>query len=290
MLEVGQIHDRLPEHLELSVLIADRLSDLIVGHLARRDAPQRRRGAIRAAGRKFGVREFRDVAVAADRLLAGDAAVVPGHDAQRLHEAVAEIIRQRVALSANDVAVRVAQDDVAGRIEGVGRLVVDDFVGGEVVALVLDLDVAARNDLRAVVVVDEFVGLQVQRQRAIDLLRFAEHAARRLREGRRLRGRLVADGIGVLGIGRAGGEGQTAGRCERAQNSATEPLREVAKARCAITALQCLRYPQSTHHSAVLLVQQHRCCGHHGQGDGEPDCDPRRHQTGSADLPRNLSQ
>ncbi len=113
MLEVWNLQQRHAEHFELGVLIADRLGDLIVRDGGRRDAPQRGLGSIGAAGCEAAVLELGHVAVTADRLLGRNSGIVGRHHAQRLHEAIAEIVGQRVALRAHDVAVGIAQDDVA---------------------------------------------------------------------------------------------------------------------------------------------------------------------------------
>ena len=159
MLEVGQTKDRHAEHFELGVLVADGLSHLIVGDGRGGDAPQRRLRAIGAARCELGVLEFGDVAVAADALFGGNAGIIDGDDAQRLHEAVAEIVGEGVAFGADDIAVGVAQHDVALGGQRVGGLVVDDLVGRQIVILVLNLDVALGDNLGALAVVDEFVGL-----------------------------------------------------------------------------------------------------------------------------------
>ncbi len=113
MLEVGQVEHRLAEQLELGVLIADRPGGLIVDDLVRTDTPERRHAVLALTGREGAVRELRDVAFAALGALGGDARVIAGHDRERLHEAVAEIVRQRVAVGADDVAVHVLELDVA---------------------------------------------------------------------------------------------------------------------------------------------------------------------------------
>ncbi len=278
VLEVGQAENRHAKHFELGILVADGLSDLIMRDGARRDAPQGRLRAVGAAGRELGVFEFGDVAVAADTLFGGDARVVDRDHAQRLDESIAEIIGEGVALGTDDIAVGIAQNDVALCGERVGCLVVDDFVGGEIVVLVLDLDVALGDDLGAFAVVDEFVGLKVKGQTAIELLRFAEDAI--FGFGKR------SFRFGVLGGGWRGRDqlgGDAGDGCEQAKRERGRRNHKAASRR-RFPCFQCLRLSQSTHHSAILLVQKHRCCGDQRQGDGEPDCDPRGDKTCRAQL------
>ena len=110
-----------------------------------------------------------DVALAPARPLGGDARVVLGDDAQRLHERVAEVVERLEAVGARDAAVGILELGVALGGEGVGALVVDHLVGGQDVVVVVDLDIALRDHAVAARVVDQLIGLQVERLGPVDL-------------------------------------------------------------------------------------------------------------------------
>ncbi len=143
MLEVGHVEDRLAEYLEVRILVGDRRGRLIVDDLGSADAPQRRNAVLALTGRERALRELGNVTLAALGTLGRNARVIAGDDRQRLHEAVAEIVGQRVAVGADDVAVDVLELDVARGGERVGALVVDDLVGRQDVVVIEDFDVAA---------------------------------------------------------------------------------------------------------------------------------------------------
>ncbi len=163
MLEVRHPEDRHAEQLEPRILIGDGLRLLIMDHGRGADTPQGRHAVLGLTGREAAVLEHGGVATAALGLLGGDARVVGGDDAQRLHEAVAEVVGQGVAVGAHDVAVRLLEDDVADGGERVHGAVVDDLIRGQDVVVVVDLDVAARDHAAAAVVIDQLVALQVER-------------------------------------------------------------------------------------------------------------------------------
>ena len=200
VLEVGQVKHRLTEDFKIGILVTDRRRFLVVDDARRADAPQRRRVAIAFAWREFAVLELGDVAFAPRRALGRNFCVVLGHDRQRLHEAVAEIVGQRVAVGANNVALRLLERDVSDGRQCAGALVVDHLIGRQDVIVVEYFDVAARNDAFARRVVDELIALHIHRQSVVELLLDgAEHAAFLTGERTwRLCGR---DDIGILGEG-----------------------------------------------------------------------------------------
>src|SRR5690606_20345700 len=128
----------------------------------RRKAPKWRRAAVGAAGGEFRLGELGDIAFAAGRAGGSNAGVVLGDDAQLLHEAIPEVVAQGVAIGADDVAVRLLQDNVADGGQGVGPLVVGNLVGGQDVVVVIDLDVTAGDNVVAAIVVDQLIALKVQ--------------------------------------------------------------------------------------------------------------------------------
>ena len=95
-----------------------------------------------------------------------------------MHEAVAEIVCQRVAIGVDDVALRLFQSDVADGGQRAGALIVDNLIGGQDVIIVKDLNVAARDDAIASGVIDELIALQLHRLSAVEFLfDVAEHSA-----------------------------------------------------------------------------------------------------------------
>src|SRR5215467_8836128 len=171
----------------------------------------------------------------------------------------------------------------------VGALIVDHLVGGQNEVVVVDLDVALSDHPAALGVVEQLVGLQVERLGLIDLGCWTEHAAGLLGEGRLLTGWAVTDvKARILGEGGQRGEDQDAKR-ERAKREGTPPSAHVTAANPRTAALS-VQFPRPTHHSAVLLVQQHRQRNEQSEANRHPHCCRRRHQTSNSDLARHLSQ
>ena len=223
VLEVGKIQHRLAEDFEIGILIADRRRFLIMDDPRGADTPQRRRTAFALTRREAAVLEFRDVAVAPRRPVSRDARVVLRHDGKRLHKPIAEVVRERVPVGANDVALRLFERDVTGGRQRSRVLVVDDFVGGEDVVVVKNLNVAACNHAIASRVVHELVALQVHRLRAVDLLvDLAEHAARRLSE--RTRFAVVGRDAGILRVSGQREQAERSHAGERASERTSRPV------------------------------------------------------------------
>ena len=119
------------------------------------------------------------------------------------NEAVAEVIRQCVPVSANDVALRFLERDVADRCQRAGALVVDHLIGCQDIVVVENLDVAARDNAITSGVIDQLIALQVHRLRMIEVgIDLAEQPAGWIDEricGRaRTRARTVDFGAWVL--------------------------------------------------------------------------------------------
>ncbi len=252
VLEIGHAEDRDAEQLELRILIGDRRCGLVVNDARGADAPQRRHVALRLTGREPTVLELRDVAVAANGPFCGDPRVVPGRHAQRLHEAVAEVVRQRNALAARDEAIRLLQGNVTNRAQRVGPLVVDDLVRQQNVVVEVDLDIAAGDDAVALAVVDQLIALQIERLGLVDRLQRTEERIGVVRESRgrlRLLERVWRGGHSrrhygrILGA-REPGDGQRQAGRERAKAPAHHQLAGRSTSPGATT----LRCPRSTHH------------------------------------------
>ena len=262
VLEVGQIENGLTVDFEKCILIGDRCRVFVVNDARSTQAPQRRRSTIAFASGEFAVLEFGDVAVAACRALGCNARLVLGHDTERLHEAIAEVVGQRVAVGMDDVALRLLERDVALGRQRARALIVDDFVGRQDVFVVVNLDVAACRDARTRRVVNQLVALQVQRLRFIErFLDRAEHSTRLFAEGTCTAARPILNAW-VLRFGN---------RCKRqttnddsadcppdVRERTSEACRPPALAPLARRSATLLRCPRSTHHSTVLLAQKHR--------------------------------
>ena len=171
VLKIRQIQHGLAVQLEPCVLIGDGRVGLIVDDLGGADAPERWHARIVLTGCELALLELCDVAIAAGRALTNDAGVVLRDGAERLDETVAKVFAQRQALGPDDIAVRLAQLNVAHGRQRAGRLVVLNFVGLQNVVVVEDFDVATGTHLVALGVVDHLVALQIQRLCTVDLLR-----------------------------------------------------------------------------------------------------------------------
>ena len=228
----------------------------------RTDAPQRRRAAVALTGREFAVLEFVDVAVAPDGALGGDARLILRHDRKRLHEAVAEIVRQRIAIGVDDVAVRFLHRDVADRGQRSRALVVDNLIGGQNVVVVVDLDVAARDDAVAGLCRKSAgrpaAASAASGQRCVltlpNMLPFGND------EGFFLFAGANGSPVAPLVWARAAPVVSSVIDAIRKAHAkrAGEPGRRSAPEAPARQAATLVRCPRFTHHSTVLLVQQHR--------------------------------
>ena len=119
-----------------------------------------------------------------------------------MHEAIAEVIGQRVAIGVDDVALRFFERDIAVRGQRASALVVNDFVGRQDVVVVENFDIAARRHPAAGRVVEKLVALQVQWLRFIeglfDRTKNVGVVARLPERTRRLTG---VDDAGILRVG-----------------------------------------------------------------------------------------
>jgi hypothetical protein len=120
------------------------------------------------------VHERRRLAAAALGALGREMRMVGSVDAQRLHEAVAEVVGDVDVVGVEGGAGRIDQLDVAGRDQPPVALVVGDLLGLERVARIIDFDVADGGDLIAIVVVNELVGLDEHLLVCADLCRRAD--------------------------------------------------------------------------------------------------------------------
>jgi hypothetical protein len=112
-------------------------------------------------------------------------------DQQRLHEALAQIVGQLHLGGVHDIAVRIGEADIAGGADARGGAVIDDALGLQGAAAIIDLHVADGRDGVAVMVVDDLGGAHEHaRIRVRRPARVAGHDVlrRRLRARRRGRG------------------------------------------------------------------------------------------------------
>jgi hypothetical protein len=194
--KIRQIGHRLAEKFEAGVLEIDHLLALVVNDAGGFDLPQRRLLRVvlaRRAGGVDAVMQDGDVAARALGAGRGHAGLIRRLEPKRVDEAVAVVVRQIHDLAVADLAVLLAEPDVAFGVQPLGGLVVDDLVGFDGVAAIVDLHAADGGDTVVGVVV-------------IDLARLHEHLLlpgfvavdgdlgfrrrrRRLREGQLLRGR-----------------------------------------------------------------------------------------------------
>ena len=95
---------------------------------------------------------------------------IRGVGAQAVGKAVAEIVRQVERFAMVDGAVLVRELGVPDRVQALGDLVVDDLVGFERAALVINPGVALGSHGMVVVVLDELVGFDQHFGRGLGIL------------------------------------------------------------------------------------------------------------------------
>ncbi len=136
--------------------------------------PQRRLARVVLAGRAGGVDaavKHREIAGAALGARRGKTRLIGRVESERVDEAVAIIVREIHDLAVGDLAIGLGEAHIAFRVQAFRGLVVDDAVGLEPRALVVDLHIAHRGDAVIGVVV-------------IDLVRLHEHLCLPLRRHR----------------------------------------------------------------------------------------------------------
>jgi hypothetical protein len=139
---------------------------LVVDDPRRLDLPQRRLLGIvlaRLAGGVDTALEHRVGAGAAIGARRGEAGLVDRLQAQRIDEAVAVVLAELNDLAIGDLAIGLGQPGIALGAQPLGLLVIDDLVGFDRGAVVIDLDVADRRDPLVVVVVVDLVRLDEHR-------------------------------------------------------------------------------------------------------------------------------
>jgi hypothetical protein len=153
------------------------------------DLPERRLFRVVLAGLAGGVDalvEDEGLAVGALGARRGEAGLVGIQDAQRIDEAVAEIVGQVEAVAGDDGAVGLGDAGIAARDDALAGPIIHDLVGLDRAALIQNLDVADGRNGVVVLVIDEFA-------------RIDDHPLLRL-------GRCgFGVGAGRLGTGRFGG-------------------------------------------------------------------------------------
>jgi len=186
--KVGQRSDRQAEHLEARPLEADDLGLSVPDDLARLDAPDRRLVGLFLAGLAGGVDavvEGRHRAVLAVGAFGREIGLVDGLDAQLVDESVAEIVGDINFVGVNLVAALFDDINVAGRHQPLGRAVIADPVGDQLVAAIFDLHAAGGCDGVGVLVVDQVVGLEQHLGIARNVLRELADILARRRQGER---------------------------------------------------------------------------------------------------------
>ena len=213
--EIRQIGERLTEELHLRIFEVEHLLGLVVDDARGLHLPERRTFGMIAAGGAGGIGaalEDGDIAIAAVSARRRHARFVRRIETQRIDEAVAIVVGKVEQVGVHHLAVGLGETDVAFGVKAFGLLIVDDLVGLECRAVVVDLHVADGGDAVVVVVV-------------IDLERLHEHlpvigvlVLRRFRH----RGTLVVDEI--VGGGRGGtGQGKRA-RAEHQNGGHSEAI------------------------------------------------------------------
>jgi hypothetical protein len=179
--EIGEVRQRDAEELDPGVLEVHHLVGLVVNDADRLDLPQRRLERIVLAGFAGGVdatREHRVVGAGAFGARGRHPRVVDRLEAQRIDEAVAEVVGEIELLAVADLAVGFGEPRVAFGMQALGALVVDHLVGFDRRAVVVDLDVAGRRHEIVGVVIANLVSLD--EHLSVDALLLGEALARGL--------------------------------------------------------------------------------------------------------------
>ena len=158
--EVGPVEQREAKHLEAGILEVDHLLGGVVDDAGCAHLPTRRLARIvlaRLAGGVDAALEHRVAAVLPLGSRRGEAGPVGAFELQAVDEAVAELVCQIDDLAVHDLAVGFGEARIAFGAHALGVLLVDDLVGLQRGALVIDLDVADGEDAVVGVVVLQFV-------------------------------------------------------------------------------------------------------------------------------------
>ena len=159
----GEVGDRQPEEFETRVLEADRLGFAVPDHAARLDAPDRRPVRVLLAGRAGGVDAVEEGGQAPALALGAfgrDVCLVHGFDAQRVDEALAEILGDVDLVRENSGALPVDDLHAVVGLQPAALPVEDNGFRDDPGAGVLDADAARRRHDVLVVVVDQLVGFK----------------------------------------------------------------------------------------------------------------------------------
>ncbi len=158
--KIRPVEQRNSESFEPRALEVDHLLGVIVDDACRAHLPARRLLRIvlaRLAGRVDAALENRVAAALPLGTRGREARLVRGLDLQRIDEAIAELIGQIDDLADDHLAVGFGEPRIAFGTHPLRGLLVDDPVGLERRALVVDLDAAVREDAVVGVVVLQFV-------------------------------------------------------------------------------------------------------------------------------------
>gem|GEM_PF-4560474 len=160
--EIRHVEERHTPELDGGVLVVDHLLAVVVDDLGSFHLPQRgTRGVLlaRLAGRVGALLEGGGFAAGALGTRRGEARLVRRLDAQRIDEAVAEVVRQLKPFAGGDGAVGLGQARIALGIDAARVAVIGDAVGLEHPALVVEVHVADSRNGVLVVVVDDLARL-----------------------------------------------------------------------------------------------------------------------------------
>ena len=265
--KVRPVEHREAERFETCVLEIDHPFGFVVDDAGRADLPARRLVRVvlaRLARRIDAALERRVAAARALRARRRETRLVGGLELERIDEAVTELVGQFDDLAVNDLAIRLGEARIAFRAHALGTLLVDDAVGLERGALVVDLDVADREDAVVDVVVLQFV-------RAHEHLRVRILRAERGGGGRHLRHRRNADPLRVADIELRGGRANGEARAKAHGPGEGESKRHQPAAQTQITWPSADRrghYPSSWYRSTTKPVRPPASTGNHAAAAG----------------------